>query len=57
MLRAANEIMSHAGMSLAKWGSNSEQVDVLHKEFQDKLVGEESHKVLGMRWMVSPLYL
>ena len=54
MLRAANEIMSHAGMSLAKWGSNSEQVgDVLHKEFQDKLVGEESHKVLSMRWMVS----
>ena len=57
MLNKANVIMGQAGMSLAKWGSNSEQVgNLLCMEFQDKLMGEESHKVLGMKWMVSPDY-
>ena len=49
MLNKANVIMGQAGMSLAKWWSNSEQVgNLLCREFQDKLMGEESHRVLGM---------
>ena len=54
MLREANKVMNQAGMSLAKWGSNSEEVDdLLCREFQDKSVGSESFKVLGMRWLAS----
>ena len=55
MLNEACVIMGQAGMLLAKWGSNSEQVgNLLCREFQDKLMGEESHKVLGMTWRVYP---
>ena len=50
MLREADEAMCQAGMSLAKWGSNSEQV-LLCREFQD-FVGQSS-KVLGIRWLAN----
>ena len=41
-------------MVLAKWGSNSKEIgDLLNKEFLNKTVGEESFKVLGMRWLAS----
>ena len=50
MLREADEVMGQAGMSLAKWGSNSEQV-LLCREFQD-FVGQSS-KVLGIPWLAN----
>ena len=56
MLREAEAIMSRAGMSLNKWGSNSTQVaDLLQREFSDKSIMDESgsFKVLGMLWSAS----
>ena len=55
MLREAEAIMSRAGMSLAKWGSNSTQVaDLLQREFSDKSIMDESgsFKVLAGYAMV-----
>lgn len=54
MLKEAVEIMHQAAMPLTKWGSNSTKVgEFLCREFKDKSVGEESIKVLGMRWLSS----
>ena len=54
MLQEVHGIMSEASMSLAKWGSNSDQVsEVLYKSFQDKTIELESFKVLGMQWTPS----
>ena len=54
MLKGAHEIMAKAGMSLAKWSSNSEQVsEMLQRDFQDKTVNAEAVKVLGMQWVPS----
>ena len=54
MLQEAHGIMSEASMSLAKWGSNSDQVsEVLYKSFRDKTIELESFKVLGMQWTPS----
>ena len=50
MLREADDAMGQAGMSLAKWGSNSEQV-LLCREFQD--FAGQSSKVLGIRWLAN----
>ena len=49
-LREADEVTGQAGMSLAKWGSNSEQV-LLCREFQD--FAGKSSKVLGIRWLAN----
>ena len=50
MLREADEVTGLAGMSLAKWSSNSEQV-LLCREFQD--FAGKSSKVLGICWLAN----
>ena len=51
MLREAKAIMSRAGISLAKWGSDSTQVaDLQQREFSDKSIMDGSFKGLGMLW-------
>ena len=52
MLREAQNIMSQASMQLAKWGSNSLEVgELLLRELPDNCVGEDTLKVLGMKWI------
>ena len=54
MLKEADEVMGQAGMWLATWGSDSEQVDeLLCRELQDKSVGEDSFKAIGIRWFAN----
>ena len=49
MLSEADEVMDLAGIVL-----NSEQLDeLLCREFKDKSVGEDSFKVLGIRWLAN----
>ena len=47
MFSEAQEIMGNAGMKLAKWGSNSEE---LCQKFENKTFVTDTLKVLGMQW-------
>ena len=52
MFQEADSIMREASMTLAKFGSSSDVVsDMLQKQFEDKYLGSDSIKVLGMKWL------
>ena len=52
MFQDADSIMSEAQMTLAKLGSSSEVVsEMLQKHFEDKHLGSDSIKVLGLKWL------
>ena len=51
MFAEANTIMGDAGMILTKWDSSSGVVsEMLHEHFEEKHLGSESVKVLGLKW-------
>lgn len=57
ILQEANSVMERAGMT-SQWASNSEQVGVvLNRDFHDRSAGEESLKVLGLRWQAADDFL
>ena len=52
MVQESSDIMSKASMNLVKWGSNIPDVSrMLQRDFRDKLLDAESHKVLGLNWL------
>ena len=52
MVQESSDIMSKASMNLVKWGSNSPDVSrMLQRDFRDKFLDAESHKVLGLTWL------
>ncbi len=54
MLEEASQCMAQAGMSLAKWGSNSGQVsEKLYQEWEGKHYESNTIKVLGLKWVVT----
>ena len=58
LLQEANRVMQQAGMTLSQWASNSGQVGVvLNRELHDRSAGEESLKVLGLRWQAADDFL
>ena len=51
MFQGGDAIMSEAQFTLAKFGSSSEVVaGMLQKQFEDKVLGTDSIKVLGLTW-------
>lgn len=54
LTREAKDIMDRAGMKLTQWGSNCDKIgQFVNCEFGDKCIGDESLKVLGMKWVAS----